>query len=66
MVQGTVVSQLRLNVYQVDRWIEGLPKLSFWWGKTVPSGKEQIPVGTFRCQSCGFLEAYAREEFAIK
>ena len=26
----------------------------------------KIPIGTFRCRTCGFLESYAREEFAEK
>jgi len=31
-----------------------------------PKSGETIPVGTFRCRSCGFLESYARDEFAVK
>jgi hypothetical protein len=25
-----------------------------------------VPIGTYRCSSCGFLEQYARQEFAAK
>ncbi len=30
------------------------------------SNTERIPIATYRCQTCGFLESYAREEFAVK
>jgi hypothetical protein len=25
-----------------------------------------VPIGGYRCPSCGFLEMYARDEFAAK
>lgn len=58
------------NFPTVSTWVNGLPRKMWWplyWGgiKT-PERKEMIPVGTFRCQACGFLESYAREEFAPK
>ena len=33
---------------------------------TLPGEKQYVPVATFRCQSGGFLEIYARDEFAPK
>jgi hypothetical protein len=42
-------------------WVEGEPERSFWTGiKT--RGKDKYPVRTFRCERCGYLEAYARED----
>ena len=52
------------NLQLVSRWAAGVPQKSFWTGtKTVPE-ENLIPVGSFRCASCGFLEFYARPEFA--
>lgn len=49
----------------VSTWVEGAPESSFWQSAKVPAEK-CIPVGTFRCSVCGFLEAYSRSEFAAK
>ena len=49
----------------VGQWSAGAPVKSFWTGTKTPAG-EPIPIGTFRCSSCGYLEAYARKEFAAK
>jgi hypothetical protein len=57
----------------VSTWQEGQPKKSFWTGVKRPwqsfwTGKfaedAVLPIGTFRCSSCGYLESYARAEFA--
>ncbi len=45
--------------FAVGRWIKGVPEKSFWTGiKT--KGKEQRAVSTFRCESCNYLEFYAK------
>jgi hypothetical protein len=49
----------------VSQWAAGAPVKSFWLGTKLPKEK-QIPIGVFRCVSCGFLEAYARSEFAAQ
>jgi hypothetical protein len=41
------------------RWIEGVPKRSFWWGLK-RTGKRMIDVSTDRCTACGYLESYAK------
>ncbi len=46
----------------VSHWSSGQPKESFWTG-TKLSQEKQIPIGTFRCKGCGFLESFARPEF---
>ena len=64
MEQGFVLD----NTYGarvVSQWAPGAPRKSFWTGTKV-ADKDLIPIGTFRCASCGFLEMYAREEFAAK
>ena len=53
-------------------WVKGQPtipalvKALSWNIFTLPGEKRYVPVATFRCQSCGFLESYAREEFEPK
>jgi hypothetical protein len=65
MVQGFI-----FDVYggKVENWMEGAPKRSFWSGTggAKISADKCIPVGVFRCSACGFLESYARAEFAPK
>ena len=41
-----------------QKWSPGEPQLSFWTGLKLE--KDQvIPVTTFRCPNCGYLESYA-------
>jgi hypothetical protein len=49
----------------VSQWVEGAPEKSFWTATKAPKDK-RIPIATFRCEGCGFLESYARPEFAAK
>lgn len=39
-------------------WIRGVPEPSFWTGLKM-GGKEKLPVLTYRCSKCGYLESYA-------
>lgn len=50
----------------ICQWIEGAPVYSFWAGLKGISDGQQIPIATYRCVKCGFLESYARSEFAQK
>jgi hypothetical protein len=43
---------------RVSKWVEGAPEKSFWTG-TKTNGKKQLPVATYRCSGCGYLESYA-------
>jgi hypothetical protein len=49
----------------VSQWAAGAPVKSFWFGTQLPEEK-LIPIAAFRCASCGFLESYARDEFAAQ
>ena len=42
----------------VPNWVGGEPERSIWSGIKL-RGKEQIPVATYRCRQCGYLESYA-------
>jgi hypothetical protein len=66
MVQGFIFESQGPG-RMVSTWVEGAPKKKkiFWKIFWVPADK-CVPVGTFRCSACGFLESYARPEFAAK
>jgi hypothetical protein len=62
MDQGFVLDNTHGGLL-VSQWAKGPPlKESFWIGTKRPD--THLPIGTFRCASCGYLEAYARQEFA--
>lgn len=71
MVQGWISDLIGDDRRRVSIWVEGAPTKPGWFkrvfGTGVPvSGEKSIPVGTFRCSVCGFLESYANTEFAAK
>jgi hypothetical protein len=39
-------------------WVEGPPRPSFWTGVSL-RGRSHIPITTWRCPTCGYLESYA-------
>jgi predicted nucleic-acid-binding Zn-ribbon protein len=62
LVLGHSVEFTGMNVI-VGFWIEGQAQKS-WIGTKVPPESERVPIAAFRCDRCGFLEHYARSEFA--
>ena len=46
----------------VSTWVEGPPHMSLLFGTKTPAAA-RVPVGTYRCSGCGYLESYARPEF---
>jgi len=65
LVQGYSVECIVAGYTRVGFWIEGEAKKT-WHGALVPSEDQCTPIAHFRCVSCGFLESYARPEFAAK
>lgn len=63
MQQGFLLDSADGGARLVSRWVEGPPQKSFWLGTKV-NLEDAIPIGTFRCKSCGFLESYAQRRFA--
>ena len=57
MVEGFVLDQSHA-ARLVSKWVEGKPEVSFFMGAKV-DGRAQIPIQSFRCVVCGFLESYA-------
>ena len=43
----------------VPKWVAGEPASGFWSSGLKLWGKEQLPVTTYRCRRCGYLESYA-------
>lgn len=58
MEQGFILYPLGAEVLG---WRGGVPRKSWWRG--INSEATRIPIGTFRCSACGYLELYARDEF---
>lgn len=42
------------------RWIEGAPERSIWSGMKT-KGLKVLPISSYRCTRCGFLENYAND-----
>lgn len=67
MAQGFVPGPVMgLNKIVISQWMAGAPEKSFWTGVKGIWSEQMIPIATFRCVECGFLESYARSEFAPK
>ena len=41
-------------------WVEDEPETSVWVGVKI-GGKKVLPIETWRCSRCGYLENYAKE-----
>lgn len=62
MQQGFILDNTH-GARLVSHWAPGAP-LKSWWAGTKAAERELVPVGSYRCAGCGFLEMYARKEFA--
>ena len=58
MEPGFVLDRNRFEDRQ-GTWVEGTLELNMWTGSAKTGKKEQIPVTTYRCDGCGYLESYA-------
>jgi hypothetical protein len=47
--------------YMQQTWCPGTPIRSFWVGLKLKKG-DVVPVVTYRCPNCGYLESYAIPE----
>lgn len=59
MKEGFVVEVMGGKAHP-NTWIEGRPESHYLRGLKLRY-KTALPITTFRCVSCGFLESYARE-----
>ena len=58
MEPGLLLDKGHHSSLNISEWLEGEPEKSFWTGLKT-KGKERLPVRTFRCPKCGYLESYA-------
>ena len=66
MEEGFVMDIGHSSVTQ-STWVEGKPERSLWTGLLIKEGllikdRQKLSVTTFRCETCGFLESYAKGE----
>lgn len=56
MAEGFIAAE-RHSMPGISSWHEGAPRKG-WWGD-VKLSKKPLPIVTWRCNRCGFLENYA-------
>jgi len=61
MEEGFMLDRVNLSSTAGQRWREGEAEFSFW-GNLNMGAKRTFKVMTYRCEQCGRLESYAREE----
>ncbi len=59
MEPGFVLDRNRFDDRQ-STWVEGSLQSNIWTGSVKSSEREQVPVTTYRCTGCGYLESYAQ------
>ena len=59
MSEGFVLDQGHYNAKNLQKWVEGEPVKSFWYGFDTRN-RDAFAVSTYRCERCGFLESYAQ------
>lgn len=47
------------NSRNLQKWVEGEPVRNFWTGLDTKD-RDKYVVATWRCDSCGYLESYAK------
>jgi hypothetical protein len=57
MEEGFVLELGHGNTQKGSEWVEGPPDRR-WYGLRT-KGKRKLPVTTWRCKRCGFLESWA-------
>ena len=57
MEAGFVLDRAQGAVAQ-SAWVDGAPMRSIWTGLKL-KGHQLLPVTTYRCTKCGYLESYA-------
>ena len=58
MIKGSLFNKDTNGGKSLSQWVEGKPERSLWTGLKT-KGLEMLPVTSFRCARCGFLETYA-------
>ena len=59
MELGFVIETRQPNHDTIEQWVEGIPKRNKWSAGLNTSDKRILPIRTYRCIRCGYLESYA-------
>jgi hypothetical protein len=62
MVRGYLLDRAH-GGFGMGTWLEGPPVRSGWPDMVRPRLERSIPIVSYRCTGCGYLELYARPEF---
>ena len=60
MSPGVIMDRAAYNMGMVPHWVAGMPEYSRWSGLKT-KGHDAYEAITYRCDRCGYLEAYATE-----
>jgi len=58
MVPGYLLGYTDHHSRRVTEWLEGEPERGIF-GMLKVRGHKRLPVETYRCERCGYLESYA-------
>ena len=58
MEEGYMLERAPNIELKVSEWVEGRPEKSFWVGLNLRH-RNRLPIMTYRCEKCGWLESYA-------
>jgi hypothetical protein len=59
MEEGLILDRGHSDYLKPATWVKGPVEPSVWRGLKI-KGLPQIPLRTFRCTVCGYLESYAK------
>jgi hypothetical protein len=62
MEPGFIVDRAHANLNRQAAWVEGVATAGFWPDSVKMRGREALPVTTFRCHRCGYLESFAEQD----
>jgi DNA gyrase inhibitor GyrI len=58
MEAGFIPEVVGNGASNISTWVEGEPETSFWTG-IATNNRRKLPVSTYRCARCVYLESYA-------
>ncbi|MEO8260331.1 MAG: hypothetical protein ABI868_23500 [Acidobacteriota bacterium] len=59
MASGLMIERGGGPADQQVRWVEGEPVPRSWFQGVQLEGRTPMPVTTYRCDACGYLESFA-------
>lgn len=59
MESGFMIDRAGPAANRQAQWLDGPPTPNFWRHGVKMHGREPVPVTTFRCEGCGYLESFA-------